>query len=79
MKIEVYGSEGCKKCSKLKDNIENMVDELGLSNKVDVQKVEDPVELAKKGIMSTPSVAVDGKVKYKGKVPSDKEIKKLLR
>jgi small redox-active disulfide protein 2 len=79
MKIEVYGSEGCKKCSKLKDNIENMVNELGLSKKVDVQKVEGPVELAKKGIMSTPAVAVDGEVKYKGKVPSDKEIKKLLR
>lgn len=79
MKIEVYGSEGCKKCSKLKDNIENMVNELGFSNKVDVQKVEDPVELAKKGIMSTPAVAVDGEVKYKGKVPSDKEIKELLR
>ncbi len=76
MKVEVYGSSGCKKCSKLKDDIQDIVDEM--NKEIEVVKVEDPVKLAEKGIMSTPAVAVDGEVKVKGRVPSNAEIKKFL-
>ena len=76
MKVEVYGSSGCKKCSKLKDDIQDIVDEM--NKEIEVVKVEDPVKLAEKGIMSTPAVAVDGEIKAKGRVPSSEEIKKFL-
>lgn len=79
MKIEVYGSSGCRKCTKLKDDIKKIVKKQGLENSVDVEKVEDPVELAKKGIMSTPAVAVDGEVRIKGRVPDEKEILEMLK
>ncbi len=76
MKVEVYGSSGCKKCSKLKDGIQEIVNKM--DKEIEVVKVEDPVKLAEKGIMSTPAVAVDGDVKAKGRVPSNEEIKKFL-
>lgn len=76
MKVEVYGSSGCKKCSKLKDDIQEIVNKM--DKEIEVVKVEDPVKLAERGIMSTPAVAVDGEVKAKGRVPSTEEIKKFL-
>lgn len=41
-------------------------------------KVEDIVEILNSGIMATPAVAVNGVVKIKGHVPSEKEVKQLL-
>ena len=76
MKVEVYGSSGCKKCSKLKEDIQEIVNKM--NKEIEVVKVEDPVKLAEKGIMSTPAVAVDGEIKAKGRVPSSEEIKKFL-
>jgi len=76
MKVEVYGSSGCKKCSKLKDDIQEIVNKM--DKEIKVVKIEDPVKLAERGIMSTPAVAVDGEVKVKGRVPSSKEIREFL-
>ena len=41
-------------------------------------KVEDIMEIMNYNILSTPAVVVDGEVKTKGYVPSEKEIKELL-
>ena len=41
-------------------------------------KVEDIVEILNTGIMATPAGAVDGVVKSKGHVPSEKEVKQIL-
>ncbi|ADI73879.1 redox-active disulfide protein 2 [Methanohalobium evestigatum Z-7303] len=79
MKIEVLGASGCSTCSKLKENIEKIVSEMGKSSEVEIVKIEDPVEIAKRGIMKTPVVVADGEVKFKGKVPSDDEIKEFLQ
>ena len=76
MKITVYGP-GCKNCVTLADNAKEAAEELGID--AEVEKVEDHAEIAKAGIMSTPGLAVDGKVKVKGRVPSTDEIKKLLK
>ena len=78
MRVEVYGSSGCKKCSKLKEDIQGIVDKINKTDEIEVVKVEDPIKLAEKGIMSTPAVAVDGEVKSKGRVPSESEIKEFL-
>ena len=73
IKIEVFGSTGCAKCDKLKEDIEGIIEEKNLSD-VSVEKVEDISELAERGIMSTPAVAVDGEIKFKGRIPGKKEI-----
>jgi len=75
MKIQILGT-GCPKCKKLAENAEAAAKELGLEH--EVQKVTDINEIMKFGIMTTPGLAVDGKVKVAGKVPSVEEIKRLL-
>lgn len=78
MKIEVLGASGCKRCSNLKDDIERTVEDMGLSDEVQVEKVDDFSELANRGIMETPAVVVDGELKFKGRVPDKKEIRGIL-
>jgi protein-disulfide isomerase len=41
-------------------------------------KVEDIMEIMNYNILTTPAVVVDGEVKIKGYVPSEREIKELL-
>jgi len=75
MKIEILGT-GCLKCKKLFENAQEAVKYLGTS--ADVVKVEDIQLIMNAGVMMTPAIAVDGKVKSAGKVLSVDEIKKII-
>ena len=75
MEIKVLGT-GCAKCKTTYEMIEKIVKENNLD--VSLIKVEDIMELLNYNIMSTPAVVVDGEVKIKGYVPTEKEIKKML-
>ena len=76
IKIEVYGASGCKKCSKLKETVEEIVEENDIDG--EVSKVENPTKLAEKGIMSTPALSIDGDVKFKGRAPGKEELKEII-
>lgn len=75
MEIKILGT-GCGKCKTTFAMIEKIVKE----NALDVRliKVEDIMEIMNYNILATPAVVIDGEVKIKGYVPSEKEIKKLL-
>jgi small redox-active disulfide protein 2 len=75
MKVQVLGT-GCAKCKQLTANAERAIAELGLG--VPVEKVEDVREIMKFRVMSTPAIAVDGKVVSAGKLLTSDEVKKLL-
>ncbi len=75
MKLQVLGT-GCPKCKKLAANAEEAAKELGLA--VEIEKVTDIDKIIDFGVMSTPSLAIDGKIVVVGKVPSVEDIKKLL-
>ena len=76
MKVQVLGT-GCAKCKQLTANAEKAIAELALG--VTVEKVEDLREIVKFGVMTTPALAIDGKVRAAGKVLSVSEVKALLR
>jgi len=76
MKIEILGS-GCQKCNTLYAAAKQAAEELGIA--AELVKVEDFKEIVKYGVMVTPALVVDGKVKVSGKVPSMDEIKTLLK
>lgn len=75
MKIQILGT-GCAKCKALTANAEAAMKQMGLD--AEIEKVDDIQEIIKFGVMMTPALAVDGKVKIVGKVASADEIKKLL-
>lgn len=75
MKIEILGS-GCMKCKKLYENTLAAVQALGIS--AEVVKIEDMQKIVSYGIMATPAIVIDGKVKSSGALLSSDEIKKLF-
>ena len=66
MKIEIIGS-GCPKCKQLEANARKAVEETG--KKAEVVKITDINEIIELGIMSTPAIAIDGKIKASGRIP----------
>ncbi len=74
-KIQVLGT-GCAKCAKLAENAEAAAKALGIEYQL--EKVTDIAEILSFGVMMTPALVVDGKVKVMGKAPSADEIRRLL-
>lgn len=75
MIIKVLGS-GCSNCKKLEENTRKAIEELGIE--ATIEKVTDFKEIMAYGVMKTPALVVDEKVKIMGRVPSPDEIKKYL-
>jgi small redox-active disulfide protein 2 len=75
MKLQVLGT-GCPKCKKLTANAEAAARGLGIE--FELEKVTEVNEIMKFGVMMTPALVVDGRVRVSGKVPSVDEIKAML-
>lgn len=75
MTIKILGT-GCSNCKKLEANAKKAVEELGIE--ATIEKVTDIKEIMKYGVMKTPAIVVDEKVKAFGRVPKVEEIKKYL-
>jgi small redox-active disulfide protein 2 len=75
MDIAILGT-GCPKCDKLTAETKLAVQELGLD--CEVRKVTEVADIMSYGVMLTPALVVNGKVKVVGKVPTLAEIKTLL-
>ena len=76
MKIKVLGT-GCPKCKKLYAEAEKALAASGVV--ADLEKVEKIDEIMKYGVMMTPALVVDGKVKTVGKVLSPAEIEAMIK
>ena len=76
MNIKVIG-EGCEKCDKLYENVLEAVKELNCE--AEIEKVSDLIEIVKLGVMTAPSVMIDGKLVVSGRVAKKDEIIRLLR
>lgn len=75
MEIKVLGT-GCSKCKTTYSIIEKVIKENNVH--ATLTKVEDIMEIMSHNILTTPAVVIDGEVRSKGSVPSEKEIKKWL-
>ena len=74
MTIEVLGP-GDGRCEAL-HYITTAASRLGLDARV--EKIYDDAEIARLGVMSTPALALDGRVLISGAVPSVKVVRRLL-
>jgi small redox-active disulfide protein 2 len=77
MEIKVLGP-GCANCHKLEEMTKQAVKELGID--AAIVKITDIGEIARLGILSTPGLIVNGKIKHTGKpLPSLAKVKELIR
>ena len=77
MEIKILGP-GCANCHKMDEMAKIAVKELGIN--ADVVKITDIGEIARHGILSTPGLIVNGKVKHSGKpLPSLDKVKELIK
>ena len=76
MRLEILGS-GCANCQKLMAITESAVRDLGIKD-AELVKVEDFPKIMAYGVMSTPALAIDGKLVLSGKVPSQAEVSSLI-
>lgn len=75
MEIKVLGA-GCASCKKLHETVQDAVKELNAD--ADILYITDMAEIMQTGIMSTPGLIINGKVKSMGRVPKLKEIKQMI-
>lgn len=75
MNITIVGT-GCAKCKKLEELAREVVAEKGVEASID--KMTDINQIAKTGILMTPGLIIDGKVKVAGKLPSKAEVEKII-
>lgn len=77
MEIKVLGP-GCANCNKMEEMAKTAVRELGLD--ATVVKITDIGEIVMYGILSTPGLIVNGKIKHSGKpLPSLEKVKEMLK
>ena len=74
-KIQILGT-GCPKCNKLAEVAQEVAESLGIEYEIEkVTKINDIMSF---GVMLTPALAIDGKVKVVGKAASADDIKAIL-
>lgn len=71
IEVKVLGS-GCANCKTTQKLIEEVTSENGIA--IHLEKVEDIAKIMSYGVMSTPSVVVDGKIAHAGSIPDKKTI-----
>lgn len=76
MKIEVLGS-GCANCVALEAEAKAAAAELGIE--AEVVKVQDVKEIVKRGVLTTPGLVINGKVKSAGRVVKKAQIAAWLK
>ncbi|MFZ5652731.1 MAG: thioredoxin family protein [Bacillota bacterium] len=76
MEIKVLGP-GCKNCKTLEAAVLNIVEEMGMGARV--EKVESPEKIAGLGVLITPGLIINGKIKSSGRVPGRDDIVKWIR
>lgn len=73
--IHILGS-GCAKCNQLHKSTQQAVDDLGLE--CEIIKVTDMLKFIDFGVMITPALVVNGKLKVAGRLPTADELKTFI-
>lgn len=75
MIIKVLGT-GCKKCDKVYDMLQSIQTQEQLQ--FTIEKVEDLKSIVAYGVMTTPTIVINGELLFKGIVPSKKKLIKEI-
>jgi small redox-active disulfide protein 2 len=72
LEIKILGT-GCPKCREVEKRVKDVVAEMDVP--ADIEKVSDIKGIMAYGILATPGLVIDGKLKSSGRVPRAEEIK----
>jgi small redox-active disulfide protein 2 len=75
LEVAILGP-GCYSCNKLEQDVMAVLSETGI--KAGLNHITDPSLIAQYGILPSPALIINGKVKSAGRVPSKSMIKKWL-
>ena len=75
MEIKVLGA-GCANCKKLLGHAQEAVKEMAIDT--EVIYVTDMMDIVAAGLMRTPGLIINGKIKASGRIPSVKEIMEMI-
>ena len=75
LEVAILGS-GCYSCNKLEQDVMAVLSETGIQ--AGLNHISDPNLIAQYGILPTPALIINGKVKSSGRAPSKPMIKKWL-
>ena len=73
--VKVYGP-GCKRCETTVEMVRDAATAAGVT--VAIEKITDPREIALAGVISTPGVAIDGKLVHAGGLPDAARLRAWL-
>ena len=76
MVIKILGT-GCARCHETERRVMNTLAETGVT--ADVQKVTDIKEIMSFGVLGTPAIVINDKIKSYGRIPTTDEIKKWIQ
>ena len=73
--FKIYGT-GCSKCAKLAEVADAAALELGLEHSL--EKITDANAIIDAGVVRTPALAVNGAIRFAGRLPSVADVKAVL-
>lgn len=71
LSIKVLGP-GCPNCKRVEQLTKKALESLDME--AELEKVTDPTEIIDMGVMTTPGLAINDQVVFKGRIPSLEEI-----
>ena len=74
--IRIFGKP-CVSCN----NLQNMVIEIlsGLNIGADIEQIHDPDEIGRAGVIHTPALIINGKLKSQARLPSSAQVEQWIR
>jgi hypothetical protein len=75
LEVAILGP-GCFSCNKLEQDVMAVLSETGI--KASLNHITDPSLMAQYGLLPTPALVINGKIKSKGTIPPKSMIKKWL-
>lgn len=77
IKVEVFSSPGCGKCSHAKKLLRDVVSEFGNVTWREVNVLDELDYAVSIGVLSTPAIAVDGNLEFTS-IPSARKLRSVL-
>ncbi|WP_319772584.1 thioredoxin family protein [Breoghania sp.] len=74
--VKVYGP-GCKRCETVAIMVRDTAAKLDIE--IELEKVSDAKSIAMAGVMSTPGLAIDGKLVHAGGLPREDAVEQWLK